>query len=219
MPILEYSLDDAWLAMPVAERNLTQAIERDGDIGEFGLVPVVRGLAEGLKYAHDRDCVHRDLSPNNVLELGSGDDSIWVVSDWGLVRRPGRQSSPRLTGRDAAIGTEGFMAPEAKLDPRNANSACDVYSLGQTALFACTSVWPRTGFPVPAVASLWDELVTVCTAPAGERPSSMSAVLSLLAKIEAEVDRRLSVPDLNLCPQCQVPVSGARCEACGRMWD
>ena len=60
MPILDYSMEDGWLAMPLANRTLTRAIEEDGDLDGFQLVPVIEALARGLQYAHRRDLSHRD---------------------------------------------------------------------------------------------------------------------------------------------------------------
>ncbi|HVK13004.1 MAG TPA: serine/threonine-protein kinase [Gemmataceae bacterium] len=91
-------------------------------------------LADGLQYAHDRDLLHLDIKPSNVLIAGDGTP---MLLDFHL-------SHPALRAGDPAPawlgGTPGYMAPEqaaafpvvraggkltAPIDGR-----ADVYSLG-----------------------------------------------------------------------------------------
>jgi eukaryotic-like serine/threonine-protein kinase len=221
MPILEHSPDgDEWYAMPLARRNLTTAIETDQDINSFHLLSVIVQAARGLQYAHRQLLVHRDVNPNNILEVAErGEPPRWVIADWGLVRRPPGESSPRLTRRDRPLGTRGFVSPEALKDPHGADAGCDVYSLGMVAHFALTNVWPDEGFPLPAPGWLWGDFVTRCTEDRGKRIESMSSVLRMTRTVEARIDSmETGAHDLK-CPRCGTPITGARCENCGRVWD
>jgi eukaryotic-like serine/threonine-protein kinase len=220
MPIIEHSLKPPWLAMPIATRSLTRAIERGVDLDHhLELIDVMRQAARGLAYAHGRGYTHRDVNPNNLLEVKEDDGtSRWVVSDWGLVRKPpSGKSSPRLTRR--AIGTEGFIAPEAELDPHNADEPCDVYSLGRMAHFALTKTWPRASFPLPEPHWLWKEFVESCTAEREKRAKTMGRALALLSKIDAQLQGMETQAQDLICPVCELPMDGARCPRCGRFWD
>ena len=220
MPIWEFSIDDGWYAMPLAERNLTRAIEEDRDINGYQLAPIIREIALGLDYAHRRNYIHRDVNPNNCLELRDDDGAArWVIADWGLVRRPARKSSPRLTRESRPLGTDGFVAPEALLDSHGADACSDVYSLGRVAHFALTSVWPRIGFPMPQPGWLWEDLVEGCTAERESRIATMRAVGRMARRIEARAAEMDYTSEGMTCPRCHAPMTGARCDSCGRVWD
>lgn len=219
MPIIEHSIEDEWVAMPLALHSLTRRVEQQGAIDGYQLTSVIRGLAEGLAYAHRRGYAHRDVNPNNVLEIEDGDQRRWVIADWGLVYRKPRRGSPRLTRRHVPMGTEGFTAPEAEADPTYSDTDCDVFSLGRLAHYALTSVWPRDSFPMPPPGWLWHDFVTSCTRKHGERPGSMATPLRLLTTINNRIRMMQDEAEGLICPRCEAPMTGARCERCGTVWD
>jgi len=126
------------------ERTLKQAVEQAADLEDrlFLLEPFLK-VCDTIRFAHARGVVHRDLKPENIA---IGEFGEVVVLDWGLAKVEGR---PDVTSqrwqerieayRDAtdlktvagALGTPGFMAPEAALgDSAEVDAKSDVYSLG-----------------------------------------------------------------------------------------
>jgi serine/threonine protein kinase/Tfp pilus assembly protein PilF len=63
-------------------------------------------LADGLHYAHERELVHMDIKPSNVLLAGDGQP---MLLDFHLARAPICPGGPRPTGMG---GTPEFMSPE-----------------------------------------------------------------------------------------------------------
>jgi len=101
MPLIDSSPDSDWFAMPLADGNLYD-LWRAGVLGRDGesvATKVVLNVSKGLQAAHDLGHVHRDISPTNILRLSDAIGTRWVVSDWGLVRRPAGQTTSRLTAR------------------------------------------------------------------------------------------------------------------------
>ena len=90
-------------------------------------VRIVAQAAEALAFAHERDVIHRDVSPGNVLVRRF--DGTAKLADFGLASRAG-EVAPHYTG-DVA-GTYGYMAP-AVLRGETPSALSDLYSLGAVA--------------------------------------------------------------------------------------
>ena len=87
---------------------------------------LVSTLARAVHYAHGRGFLHCDLKPSNVLVDAQGKP---YVTDFGLARRTGEDSSLSLSG--AILGTPSYMAPEQATGSRaRLGPATDVYGLG-----------------------------------------------------------------------------------------
>lgn len=85
---------------------------------------VVRDVALGLAYAHEKGVVHRDVKPANVLFRANG---TAVLADFGIAKA--MNSNTMATQAGNSIGTPHYMSPEQaraeKVDGRS-----DLYSLG-----------------------------------------------------------------------------------------
>lgn len=78
----------------------------------------MKQVAEGLKFLHENDIVHRDMKPDNILyDHGSN----WKISDLGLTKVVDSLMTPR-------VGTPLYMAPEQTR--RRYDSRVDVYAFG-----------------------------------------------------------------------------------------
>jgi tRNA A-37 threonylcarbamoyl transferase component Bud32 len=117
--------------------------------------------ARGLKHAHDRGMIHRDIKPDNLL---LSDQGIVKVADLGLVKTPKmtpaadsldrvelfRKSSScavpkEMTGVRMALGTPAYMSPEQCRDAATVDHRADVYSLGCTLYALVTGRPPFDG--------------------------------------------------------------------------
>jgi serine/threonine protein kinase len=86
---------------------------------------LVEALARAMHAAHQRDVIHRDLTPANVLLTADGTPKI---TDFGLAKL---LDADTLTQSNAIMGTANYMAPEqAEGKSKEAGPATDVYGLG-----------------------------------------------------------------------------------------
>lgn len=89
---------------------------------------IVRPVAEALHYGHtEHQVMHRDLKPGNILIERRGQGNHAYLTDFGLGKRPGLDTT--LTAAGIAVGTPEYMAPEVAMG-NQADARSDIYSLG-----------------------------------------------------------------------------------------
>jgi len=97
-------------------------------IAEQGPLPVPWVAAIGaqvaavLASAHDREIIHRDIKPQNVMLMRDGTVKVLDFGVAGIM-------SQRITGTGVAVGTPAYMAPEQTYN-LPATPRTDLYALG-----------------------------------------------------------------------------------------
>ena len=86
-------------------------------------IRITRDTAAALDYAHQREMVHRDVKPANVMI--NKDDQV-ILTDFGIAKI---LSGPQFTASGAMIGTPAYMSPEQGLGEAG-DARSDIYSLG-----------------------------------------------------------------------------------------
>jgi WD40 repeat protein len=121
-------------------RSLAEAV-REGPLPSGRAAELVGKIAAAVHYAHLHKILHRDLKPSNVLLDEVGEPH---VTDFGLARRLGGDSSLTLTGQ--VFGSPQFMPPEQASGRHGAVGVqSDVYGLGAVLYHVLTARPPFVG--------------------------------------------------------------------------
>lgn len=84
---------------------------------------IITQIGRALAYAHNRQIIHRDVKPSNVMLAADG---RVVLMDFGLARL---MAAPHLTMEGVISGTPDYMAPE-QIQSRQLDNRTDLYALG-----------------------------------------------------------------------------------------
>jgi eukaryotic-like serine/threonine-protein kinase len=103
--------------------TLKDRIVQRGALPAHTAAAVALQMAEALRAAHERDVVHRDIKPHNILVTGLGDVK---VTDFGIARAA---ASSTMTRTGHILGTAHYISPEQAMG-EPVGPASDLYSLG-----------------------------------------------------------------------------------------
>ena len=136
------------LLMELMDESLTSFLERPQDPPPLPFhiqVNIAHDVAQALAYLHLNEILHRDLSSNNVLLVGS---SRAKVTDFGMSKLLG--NDPRLTPTFCP-GTMVYMSPEALGEPPAYTRKLDIFSSGVLHVQIITRKFPDPGSRMKAI--------------------------------------------------------------------
>ena len=135
----------------------------------------LRDVAAGLEFLHERDIVHQDIKPANILIDASGQ---YVITDFGISTRVRNTLRKSATQQKSSEGTIAYMAPERFGRDNMPVKASDVWSLGVTVFELIAGYVPfgehgglmqKNGAEIPEIPGDYSPelkmLVTACLAP------------------------------------------------------
>jgi eukaryotic-like serine/threonine-protein kinase len=142
------------------------------------VVQYIRDVASALAYAHERQIVHRDVKPANVLLDGEGRG---ILSDFGIAKV--RAARDGVTRVGAGVGTPEYMSPE-QCRGTAVDGRADIYALGVLAYEMLTG---RTPFIADDYAALAHAHIYETPPPPSSinpriSPAVQAVVLKALAK-------------------------------------
>jgi hypothetical protein len=181
MPILDWDHSQhSWYVMPRGLRVMSELVR---PVEPELICLIARSVAAALEFAHGAGHPHRDVKPQNIIELPDRSGiTRWVLADWGLTRRAAGHTTAQWTKTGQLLGTEGFAPPEAYMDAHNVGVPGDIYALGQVVAWALGMVpIPNVS---PTVGEPWRQLVEPMTIQAArERPQTMAEVQRLISLV------------------------------------
>ncbi len=124
----------------VRGKTLAQILkEQPGPMDPVQAVEILRQVASGLAYAHQRGFVHRDIKPGNLI-IAAHTGRVMIM-DFGIAKQIAKEET-RVTMTGATIGTPAYMSPEQVRGEEELGPEADVYSLGVVAYRMLTGELP-----------------------------------------------------------------------------
>jgi serine/threonine protein kinase len=111
-----------YLILEYCEGGTLRSLLSDGGLSLSQRLSLLIQVLEGLAFAHSRQVVHCDLKPENLLLRPVGQDWQIKISDFGISRLVGENSS------NPQGGSPAYMAPEQFAGHTSLQT--DLYSLG-----------------------------------------------------------------------------------------
>ncbi|MCP4340879.1 MAG: serine/threonine protein kinase [Desulfobulbaceae bacterium] len=105
-------------------QDLAAMIRAKGPLPEKEALAIFKDVLEALHYAHNKNLIHRDVKPPNILIDESGRARLM---DFGIAIMCGRE---RLTATGTAVGSPWYMSPEQITSPLDLDKRSDVYAAG-----------------------------------------------------------------------------------------
>ena len=179
-----------YYTMPFVEgESLRARLSREGALSIGDTLRLIRELADGIAYAHERGVIHRDLKPENVLLSGRhamvtdfGVAKALSIATQGLTNDDQRQiTSATTTGLGAAVGTPAYMAPEQAVGDPATDYRADLYALGVIAYEALSGEHPFSGRSPQAM--LAAHLTESATSLSERRPDVPPALATLVSRL------------------------------------
>jgi serine/threonine-protein kinase len=118
--------------------NLGEVISKRRPLTLLEKVRILHQVAEGLSFAHQKNVIHRDIKPRNIMLLPDGTAK---VMDFGIARVTGSDST-RRTQKGYLLGTIAYMAPEQFTRGMDADQLVDIFAYGDVAYELITGEHP-----------------------------------------------------------------------------
>ncbi|HKW13716.1 MAG TPA: protein kinase, partial [Candidatus Krumholzibacteria bacterium] len=162
-------------------KSLRDRVTKQGRMAVDESIRIVSQIAEGLREAHARGVIHRDIKSANIL-LTDRDEA--VILDFGLAKLP---ASGSVTQTDTFSGTVAYASPE-QIRGERVDARTDLWSLGVVWYEMITGALPFQG---DAIASQMRAVLDLTPASIrsvrGDVPAGVERILTrLLSKTAAQ---------------------------------
>jgi serine/threonine-protein kinase len=119
----------------VSGSDLRSMLKQQGRLSLGRTLFVLEQVAGALDAAHDRNLIHRDVKPANIL-IADPSEHVYLT-DFGVAKQ---STAPELTRTGVFVGTVDYAAPE-QIEGLAVDGRTDVYALG-CVLFECLAGRP-----------------------------------------------------------------------------
>lgn len=130
--VYDYNSNNYSYTMEEAESTLEKYII-DNTLDDACKIKVIKQFLQAMKIVHERDIIHRDISPNNIFIISG----ILKIADFGLGKDLKTLNSHQ-TLYTKSVGQYSYCAPGQFAKLKEGDKRSDVFSLGRLINFVMT---------------------------------------------------------------------------------
>lgn len=161
-------------AMTRVEGVTLKDLRAQGPVTQKQILQIAIQTADGLAHAHEREVIHRDIKPQNIMVTVQGQVKIL---DFGLAKL-GLQES--MSGVSSTAGTAAYLSPE-QAQGLTATPQSDLFSLGIVLYELVTGEIPFKGdHPAALLYSIVHEEPAPLSRLAPDTPPALARVIERL---------------------------------------
>jgi len=113
-----------YIVMELIEgKTLRQLVKERKTLSVYEVVDIAKQLSSALAHAHEKNVIHRDIKPHNII---IGSDGKAKIMDFGIAMI---SNYTMLTNTNSIIGSVHYLSPE-QVSGKGADNRSDIYSLG-----------------------------------------------------------------------------------------
>ncbi len=129
-------------------QNLATLVKSRGPIQYSTALQWGIRLADALHYAHQKQIIHRDVKPSNILVNQEG---IVKLADFGLAKAWQKAGAPQLTAAGQMLGTIQYISPEQLENSKDVDPRADIFSLAASIYYVLVGTPPFGQDPIGKV--------------------------------------------------------------------
>jgi serine/threonine protein kinase len=189
--------------------SMGRSLERQGTISVALASYIVGQVLSALHAAHEHGVVHRDLKPDNVFLLQTGQALPEVkLLDFGAARMvDSTDPADRLTTTGMVLGTPFYMAPEQARGDQELDRRVDVYAAGVLLYESLTGVVP---FRAGSLLAVLNRIIEAPLVPPREHDPTIPAGLDALICRALAKDRAERFPTATAMLEALLPFMDAQ---------
>ncbi|NEQ40257.1 MAG: SUMF1/EgtB/PvdO family nonheme iron enzyme [Okeania sp. SIO3I5] len=122
--------------------DISKELTEGKKLSESYTITLLTGILEALAVAHQKNIIHRDIKPQNLMRRKS--DNKIVLIDFGAVKEISvltTANQPGATTLTVTVGTPGYMPSEQSNGKPKLSS--DIYAVGMVGIKALTGKEPK----------------------------------------------------------------------------
>ncbi len=126
-------------------KTLRQLVKARKSLSVYEVIDITKQLSNALAHAHEKNVIHRDIKPHNIIVSSDGKAKIM---DFGIAMI---SNYTMLTNTNSIIGSVHYLSPE-QVSGKGADNRSDIYSLGIVMYEMLTGEVPFMGETAIAIA-------------------------------------------------------------------
>ncbi|AFZ00214.1 protein kinase domain-containing protein [Calothrix sp. PCC 6303] len=142
----------------IGGKTYRELLDQGSSFTEKEVVSLLKNLLPVLEHIHSRGIIHRDISPENLIQRES--DRLPVLIDFGVVKELATKLQLGSEIIPTPVGKLGY-SPAEQMQTGRAYPSSDLYALAVTAIVLLTKKQPQEMYDETRATWKWEQFIQV----------------------------------------------------------